>query len=212
VTAIAPKPSCIALVLALIVSGCETPTVYEPGPAPGLEADAVAERPSFTPGDEFWFHTGGTSILVEVYEGMGEGLHAFRRGMQQETLYYSPDMALVRTERAFGADQYYDPDDGELDFPLRVGKTWTRTYRARSDTSVYIGERRRNCEVLDTGRLSSEAGQLAVFRIACDLNVFGEAGLQQTEILYAPAVGRIIHRRRQGAGTDLNLIEFNRAQ
>lgn len=209
-TAIAPKFSGIALVLALIGSGCETPTVYEP--RPGLEAGAVAQRPSFTPGDEFWFHTGGTSIMVEQYEGMVDGLHAFRRGMQHETVYYTPDLARVRTERTFGEDQFFVPDDGELDFPLSVGKTWTRTYRVRSESSVYTGERRRACEVLDLGQVTTQAGAFAAYRIACSLNEFGEAGLRQTEILYAPAVGRIVHRRRQGEGTELNLIEYTRAQ
>ncbi len=201
---------CFAICVGAALSGCETPTIYQA--APTQDAATVAQRPSFTPGDEFWFHVGGTAILVEEFLGAPNGLLAFRRALQNETLFYSPDLSLVRVERAFDEDEFIEPDNAELDFPLSVGKTWTRTYRLRSESSVYTGRRTRSCEVLDTGQVSSQAGEFLAFRIACTVREVGDAFQTQEEVLYAPAVGRIVNRRTLGGGTELNLIEYTRAK
>ena len=200
------------IALAFALAACETPVIYEPASEATSGAQAPAERPSFSPDDEFWFNIGGSSILVEVYQGMTDGQHVFRRPLQNETLYYTADMALVRIERAFGEDEYFEPDNGALAFPLTPGKTWSRTYRERTENTVFTTRRRRDCEVLDVGRFESEAGQFLAYRIACSQSRLGEAGLNQDEVIYAPAVGRIVHRRRLGRGSELTLIEQVRAQ
>ena len=204
------RPFCPAIFLAPLLAACETPATYEPAAAGA--APPAAERPSFSPGEEFWFNLGGDTILVEEYQGMEDGLHAFRRALDNETRYLSPDLSLVRIERAFGEDEYFDPDTGELEFPLAPGKTWSRTYRVRTDNTVFSTRRRRHCEVLDFGRFQSEAGEFLAYRIACSASELGDAGLVQEEVLYAPAVGRIVHRRVLGRGSDLTLIDHVRAR
>jgi len=203
-------PRCIAICFCVGLAACETPTIYEP--APDTATPAVARQPSFTPGDEFWFQVDGTSILVEKFIGVEDGLLAFRREIENETRFYSPDMALVRIEPAFSEFEFIEPDDGELVFPLTVGDTWTRNYRLRTESSVYAGRHTRECEVLDRGQLTSQAGTFGVFRIACTLRDLDEAIPSRGEVLYAPEVGRIVYRRTLGGGTDLNLIEFTRAK
>ena len=202
------RPGIVAFAIAVALSACETPTLYQAAPDPS----AIAQRPSFTPGDEFWFHTGGASILVEVFLGVEDGLLAFRRGLQNETHIYSPDLALVRIESDFSEYVFREPDNGALVFPLAIGKSWTRRYRLRSESSVYTGQRTRACEVLDSGQMTSQAGTFMAFRIACTLRDLGEPFQVQEEVFYAPEVGRIIYRRRLGGGTELNLIEFSRAE
>ena len=193
------------------LAACETQTIYEPNPAAKLISHASAQRPTFTPGDEFWFYLGGNEIVAEEYEGERDGLHAFRRALQNVTILYTPDLARVRTERAFSDDEIFEPDDGELEFPLAVSKTWSRKYRVRNESTMYSTTRTRDCEVLDLGQAQLEAGTFQVFRIACTLSELGEASVVQEELLYAPEVGRVINRRRLGGGTTLNLIEYKRA-
>ena len=206
------RPGTLLATACLALAACETPVIYEPASDAAAGAPPAAERPGFAPGDEFWFNAGGSDILVEVYEGLREGLHAFRRPLQNETLYYTPDMSLVRIERAFGEDEYFDPDAGELAFPLAPGKTWSRTYRVRSENTVFSTRRRRDCEVLDYGRFQSEAGQFLAYRIACSASELGAAGLSQDEAIYAPAVGRVVHARTLGSGTAFTLIDHLRAE
>ncbi len=197
--------------LAMSLAACETQTIYEPNPAGKLISHASAQRPTFTPGDEFWFYVGGNEIVAEEYEGERDGLHAFRRALQNVTVLYTQDMARVRTERAFIDDEIFEPDNGELEFPLAVSKTWTRKYRVRDESTLFSTTRTRSCEVLDLGQAQTEAGEFQVFRIACTLGELGSAGVVQEELLYAPEVGRIINRRTLGSGTTLNLIEYKRA-
>lgn len=205
------RTTSIAICLAVAVSGCETAEVYAPAPA-GTAQEETAQRPSFNIGDEFWFHTRGRQILVEQYEGMAEGLHTFRRALQNETLYYSPDMALVRVERGFGDDTKFDPDDGALVFPLAVGAKWDRTYRLSSERSLYTGRRTRRCEVVERGQVQTQAGTFKVFRIACTTNTLGETPSAPDEIFYAPSVGRIVLTRTLGRGNELSLIDHIRAE
>lgn len=211
-TAHGQGPLRLALGLALLLAACETPTTYVPLAATAAGAQEPAARPSFSPGDEFWYNLGGDTILVEVYEGMTEGLHAFRRDLDNETHYLTPDMALARIERAFGEDEFFDPDNGDLEFPLAPGKTWSRTYRVRTERTVFSTQRRRRCEVLDVGRFQSEAGQFLAHRIACSASGLGDANLVQEEVLYAPAVGRVVHRRVLGRGAVVTLIDHFRAR
>ncbi len=207
----AMRTASIAICLAVAVSGCETPEVYVPAPE-GAAQDETAQRPSFTPGDEFWFHTGGRRILVEQYEGVVDGLHTFRRALQNETLYFSPDMALVKVERGFGEDAKFEPDDGALVFPLAVGARWDRTYRLSTESSLYTGRRTRRCEVVERGQVQTQAGTFEVFRIACTTNTLGETPSAPNEIFYAPSVGRVVLTRTLGSGNELSLIDHIRAE
>ena len=201
----------LALCAVAALAACETPTVYEPMPAAKLVSHATAQRPNFTPGDEFWYHIGGSSIMVEEYEGVKDGLHAFRRALQNVTVLYTPDLAVARIDHAFANDEIFEPDNGELDFPLAIGKTWTREYRVRSEITMYATKRTRSCEVLDFGQAETQAGEFIAYRIVCTLTELGTAGVEQEEVLYSPDVGRIINRRVLGGGTTLNLIEYKRA-
>ena len=196
--------------LAFALAACETPVIYEPASDAGTPP--VAERPTFSLDDEFWFNLGGTEILGEAYKGMRDGQHAFRRPLQNETLLFTPEMSLAYIDRAFGEDDIFEPDNGELDFPLTIGKTWSRTYRVRTEETLFTTRRRRDCEVLDFGRFQSEAGEFPAYRIACSASQLGEPGLSQDEIIYAPSVGRIVHRRTLGSGSTLTLIEHVRAR
>lgn len=201
----------IAFLPVAAVLGCDAPAIYAPVAGAAIPIDVPAERPSFTPGDEFWFDTGDGAILVEVFVGAQDGLLAFERAQQDEVLYYSPDLALVEVRRPFGADQRFDPDDGALDFPLAPGKRWTRDVRVRSSDTLETSQRRRSCEVLDTGWVAVPAGRFAAYRIACTVRTLGAARTTHEDVYYAPAVGRIVLHRVAGRFGDLQLIEFTRA-
>ena len=201
----------IAVALAVAGSGCDAPATYEPATGAAVPVTVPAQRPSFTAGDEFWFDAGDGAIFVDVYTGMEDGLLAFDRGLQDEVLYYSPDLSLVKVRRPFGADQWYDPDSGALDFPLAPGKTWTRDFRVRWSDTVETIRRKRSCEVLDTGWVEVPAGRFAVYRIACIVRELGAAQAVHEDVFYAPQIGRIVLRRISGSFGDRQLIEFTRA-
>ena len=207
----APKLSWIALALALVGTGCEGPASYTPAAATTIPIAVPAQRPSFTVGDEFWFDNGGGSIFVETYTGMEKGLLVFDRGVDRETRLYSPDLAVVDVRRPFGADEWFEPDNGALDFPLALGKTWTRDYRVRWSDQLETVHRTRSCTVLDTGWVTVPAGTFATYRIACTSRELGSPDIGNEEVFYAPGVGRIILRRVLGSGDVLELIEFTRA-
>ena len=201
----------MAACLAWAVSGCETTAPYEYGPTTAGIGDAEVGRPTFTVGDEFWFDSRDGSIFVEVFAGEENGRLVFRRDLQQETFLYTPDLALVTIRRPFGSDQRFDPDDGRLEFPLRVGKTWERTFRVSSTGSQRTVQRTRRCEVIDAGQASVPAGRFAALRIECTLRELGARGIVHEEIVYAPAVGRIIAQLTRGRSVDVRLTEFSRA-
>lgn len=204
--------SAFAACLVWAVAGCEAPTLYEVGAGPEIPSDAEASRPTFSVGDEFWFDTGELSILVEVFAGEEDGLLVFRRELKNESLYYSRDLALVKILRRFGADQWFDPDDGMLDFPLKVGKTWRKSYQVMSSDSLETVHRTRDCRVVDVGQISVPAGRFAAYRVECTARALGDARVAHEEIFYAPSVGRVIlHRTRDGA-VDIRLTEFSRAR
>ena len=194
-----------------MASGCDTSAPYEFGSGPAHADEVVAERPTFTVGDEFWFDTGDGSIFVEVFSGTEDGLLVFRRDMEQETFYYSPDLALVEVRNPFESDERYKPDDGLLEFPLSIGKTWNRSFRVwRSDGERTV-QRTRQCEVLDYGQAKVPAGSFASFRIECRVRELGRPSIVREEIVYAPAVGRVIARYSLD-GSDVRLVEFSRAK
>ena len=201
----------VALILALVGSGCDAPATYEPMTGAALPIAVPAQRPSFTAGDEFWFDTGDGTIFVEVFTGTQDGLLVFDRGLEQEILYYSPDLSLVNVERPFAADRWFNPDDGALDFPLAPGKTWTRDFRVRSSDTLETSQRKRSCEVLDTGWVEVPAGRFAAYRIACIGRELGAPRAVHEDVFYAPEVGRVVLVRVVGSFGDLQLIEFTRA-
>lgn len=202
--------SAVAACLAWTVAGCEVAPSYEALTGPAAAAPAPAERPSFTVGDEFWFDTGDRSIIVEVFDGEEDGLLVFRRSLQSEARYYTPDLALARIWRPFGTDQWFKPDNGMLEFPLTVAKTWVRSFRVVSSGSAHTVERTRSCQAVDTGQVSVPAGSFAAFRIECTLRELGSARVVEEEYFYAPAVGRIILYRTHDGGSDIRLTEFTR--
>jgi len=201
----------IALVAALLLIGCEAPSPTAPPPATALPSDAEAARPTFKVGDEFWF-SDRRSIFVEAYVGEQDGLLVFDLGTRRETRHYTPDLALVDVHRPFGTDRIYEPDDGLLSFPLRVGKTWNRSYRVISFDGSRSQQRTRHCEVVRTAPVSVPAGAFAAFHIDCTVRELGAPNVVHEEIAYAPAVGRVILHRTRGQGFDIRLTEFKRAQ
>jgi hypothetical protein len=210
-TMTATRLSWIAVALVLAAAGCEGPASYTPTAATAMPIAAPAQRPSFTVGDEFWFDNGSGAIFVETYTGMEKGLLVFDRGVDQETRLYSPDLALVDVRRPFGADEWFEPDNGALEFPLAPGKKWTRDYRVRWSDELETVHRSRSCTVLDTGWATVPAGTFATYRIACTARELGSADVTHEEVFYAPGVGRIVLRRVLGSGNVLELIEFTRA-
>lgn len=197
--------------LAWAASGCETTAPYEYGPTEAGLGDAEVGRPAFTVGDEFWFDTRGGSIFVEVFAGEDNGRLVFRRDLQQETFLYTPDLALIAIRRPFGSDQRFDPHDGRLEFPLKVGKTWARTFRVSSTDAQRTVQRTRRCEVIDAGQASVPAGRFAALRIECTLRELGASRVVREEVVYAPAVGRIIAHSTRDRSVDVRLTEFSRA-
>lgn len=191
--------------------GCETAAPYEFKASQGTSREAKAERPTFSVGDEFWFDTSDGAIVVEVFSGEEDGLLVFRRNLQNETFYYSPDLALVKVRRPFGSDQWFDPDDGLLEFPLTVGKTWSRTFRVRSTGRRRSAQRTRRCEVVSAGQANVPAGSFAAYRIDCTLRELGHGRVAHEEIIYAPVVGRVISHYSGVRGADIRLTEFSRA-
>lgn len=174
-------------------------------------AEAEAARPTFTVGDEFWF-SDGRSIFVEIFTGRKDGRLAFESGTRQETAYYTPDMALVEVRRPFGTDQVYRPDNGMLNFPLKVGKIWQRRFRVISSDGSPTVQRIRRCEVVRSGRTEVPAGTFATFRVECRTHRPGARRFDREELHYAPAVGRIILRRTWIPIRTVRLTEFSRAK
>ena len=191
-----------------LVAACDTMAPYEYGARAGAPP---AERPQFTVGDEFWFDTDDRSIIVEVFAGVQDGRLVFRRDSQQEVLVFSPDLALVEIQRPFGSDRLFDPDNGMLEFPLFVGKTWTRDFGVWSPDRQGRSNRSRSCAVVDAGQANVPAGSFAAYRVECTLRELGGTSAAREEILYAPEVGRVIVHFSRDRGIDTRLIEFSRA-
>jgi len=206
-----PCRAVLGIVLTAALWGCETQTPYVPWPGARAPLDTETGPPTFTPGDEFWFHRGAGSIVLEVFTGMEDGLLVFRRDLENETRYYSRGLSLVKVLRPLGTDRWFDPDDGVLDFPLAVGKTWTRTFDTWTSRTLRRVQRRRACEVVDAGQATVPGGSFAAYRIDCTLRELAKAPVVHEEFLYAPAVGRIIQHYTADDGIVSQLTEFTRA-
>lgn len=206
-----------AVCLVLLVSGGNSSAVRAAGagqeaPA-GAPAGAQAEaaRPTFSVGDEFWF-SDGRSISVEIFTGEDNGRLVFENGSKQETAYYTPDLALVNVRRPFGTDQAFRPDNAMLSFPLKVGKTWGRSFRIISSDGSRSVQKTRRCEVVGRGKTAVPAGTFDAFRIECRVSQPRARRFDHEELHYAPAVGRIILRRTWKPVRTVRLTEFRRAK
>ncbi len=198
----------LAAALLLPLAACEAPITY----TPATEQAAAGEvaRPSFTVDDEFWYTT-NRRTYVEVYEGEEDGLLLFSRGTGLDTLAYTPDLALKQVRSGSGVRKTYTPDDGRLDFPLRLGKTWQLTYRVFDVGGGPQVQRTRACAVVERGVASVPAGQFEVLRIDCELRQIGVLDPVVEQVYYAPEVGRIILRLNERRGYRERLLEYTRA-
>jgi hypothetical protein len=89
----------------------------------------------------------------------------------------------------------YEPSDGKLRFPLRVGDSWSSSYAYRSGSWKAVGER--HTTVVGVERITTAAGSFDAFRVeqvvswsATDIRQ--RDGRTRETDWYAPAVGRII--------------------
>lgn len=206
--ALRQRPTLLAAALLAALAACESTVTYEPTAAPAVTAEVG--RPSFTPGDEFWYTT-ARSTFVEVFEGEEDGHLLFDRGVADQLLVYSPDLALEEVRTSAGLRRAYLPDDGRLEFPLRVGKTWERSYKVFNAGGGRHVQRTRACQVAERGFATVPAGRFAVLRIDCALSEVTAAEVVREQVFYAPEVGRIILRRSERQGYRERLLEYTRA-
>ena len=194
--------------LLLPLAACESPVTYTP--TAGSSAASEVTQPSFTIDDEFWYTTDRSSY-AEVYEGEEDGLLLFSRGTGFDVLAYTPDLALKQVRNASGVRKTYTPDDGQLDFPLRVGKSWELTYRVFDIAGGPQIQRTRSCAVKERGVAEVPAGQFQVIRVDCEQRQVGVVEPEVEQVYYAPEVGRIILRLNERRGYRERLLEYTRA-
>jgi len=201
----------MAVGLAAVLPSCGTPAPRQAGPEAAAPAGAEAAQPAFSIGDEFWF-ADSQSFFVEVYDGMENGRLVFRRDQRREVLLYTPDLALAEIRRPFSEGQTFEPDDGMLSFPLRLGRTWSRSYRVVNQDRSPTIDRTRRCEVMDYDRVDVPAGRFDAYRVECTVRSVGDPRVVSEEAYYAPDVGRIILYRSDSPAQEIRLTRFNRAR
>ncbi|MGA7778234.1 MAG: hypothetical protein WCA85_11055 [Paraburkholderia sp.] len=116
----------------------------------------------------------------------------------------------------------YEPSDGKLRFPLRVGDSWSSSYVYRSGSWTAVGER--HTTVVGVERIETAAGAFDAFRIeqrvswsASDIRQ--RDGRTRETDWYAPSVGRIIksdfsdqQSNFAPTSTHVELVEFSKPQ
>lgn len=116
----------------------------------------------------------------------------------------------------------YEPSDGKLRFPLRVGDEWSSSYAYRSGSWEALGERQ--TRVVGVERVDTVAGSFDAFRVEQIVSWSAGAGnkgggrTSETD-WYAPSVGRIVKSdfSDKAAGiaptsTHVELIRFSKPQ
>jgi hypothetical protein len=173
-----------------------------------LPAPPLIERPTFTVGDR-WVFTGARGRSEITYQGRrGEAL-VFRVVLQppnaapaQSEALYSKDLALVRQGRIENR-----PDDGELRFPLGVGRSWRHQFvRAVGERGAPAREEQVVVEakVAAYERVRVPAGELDAFRIESTIT-YPTSWFKAT-YWYAPSVKAVI---RHHAETPLGRTGLN---
>jgi len=116
----------------------------------------------------------------------------------------------------------YEPSDGKLRFPLRVGDSWSSSYAYRSGSWKAIGDR--HTTVVGVERIETAAGVFDAFRVeqvvswsATDIRQ--RDGRTRETDWYAPSVGRIVkldfsdqESNFAPTSTHVELIKFSKPQ
>jgi hypothetical protein len=116
----------------------------------------------------------------------------------------------------------YEPSDGKLRFPLRVGDSWPASYVYRSGSWEASGQRK--VQVVSVERVDTPAGSFDTFRIEQTVSWAASGGNRGQGVTretdwYAPEVGRIVKleyvdQPTHGAPstTSVVLVGFSRPQ
>jgi hypothetical protein len=203
----ATRRSLVLAALTTSLVACATAdTVTLPVPPP-------LERPAFAVGDR-WVFTGPSGRSEMTYQGRRGDTLVFQVVFQPtsgtpvrgETLY-SAELSHVKEARVENR-----PDDGELRFPLAVGRSWRHQFvRTVSQGGASSKEEHVSVEakVAAYERIRVPAGELDAFRI--ESIVTSPSLSQKATYWYAPAVRTVIRYRAETAAGRTGLI-LERAQ
>jgi len=178
-----------------------------------LPSPPPVERPAFAVGDR-WVFTGPSGRSEMTYQGRRGETLVFRVVFQPtsgtpargETLY-SAELSHVKEARIENR-----PDDGELRFPLAVGRSWRHQFvRTVSQGGAPPNEEHVSVEakVAAYERIRVPAGELDAFRI--ESVVTSPSLSQKATYWYAPAMKTVIRHRAETAAGRTGLI-LERAQ
>ena len=167
----------------------------------------IAQAPTFETGDFFTYKV-NDETRVQTFRGTRNGNHLFDVTSQRWGTFdveLNNDLSQVKR----GTKRVFEPDDGILRFPLKVGNSWTQRYTIVISGSERI-TRNRNCTVTDYRTVTVPAGTFKSHIISCRNQRVGRQRPAHESYAYSTAVGMIVQYQSAELGLNRKLLGYSK--
>ncbi len=133
----------------------------------------VAERPDYQAGDMFEYVDRFQTVRCRKWEVKGRDAKGY--GLFQcegNVAYFSPETgALVRILGRDGKTLVsFDPSAPPFPYPLRIGKTWSGSFKLSTAEDSFSTDVTQDCAVTAYEQVHVVAGDFQAFRMECETN------------------------------------------
>ena len=206
---IATAPARTRHAAALLVAGTLGACATGAGERVTLPAPPPVERPTFSVGER-WVFTGPRGRTEVTYQGRRGELLVFR------VVFQPVGGAAARGDALYSADLSHvkeavvesRPDDGELRFPLAVGRSWRHQFTRvtiRGGMETKEDQVTVDAKVVAYERIRVPAGEFEAFRI--ESTITHPAFSWKATYWYAPSAKAVIKHHTEG-----NALKIDRAE
>lgn len=211
---------------ALVVAFTSTPTVAQEKPqvaqdtpkevVPAVtkpsESSPIVERPIFTSGERWVYSENGERVALTFLRKEEDTLVFLleRDGAVPRLRYDTLDHNKIKGVENSETVWEYQPHAGSLNFPLRVGKSWTTAFSYRRAPRLYFTATN-SVSVVAYEKVTVPAGTFWAYRLEALVTRAGRNPIHET-YWYAPAVQRIIKSESPARKMYLELLAYRRGQ